>query len=176
MASIDSKIARGAAWMLAFKMLDKVTGLLSTIILARMLTPGDFGLVAMAMVLLGGMYLLVSFSFDIQLIQNPKAGPDHFNTAWTFNVIFATVCALCMTAIAIPASAYYDQPDLEIVMEAGMTKKWGEDWRGQAGIDQGTNQTTPAGWRKRLPAPPLAGVSALSASTRRWRRSQRSAR
>ena len=62
------------------------------------------------------------------------------------------------------------------VMEAGMTKKWGEDWRRHLGIDQATNQTRPTGWRKRMPATPLAGVSELSASTRRWRRSPRSAR
>jgi GT2 family glycosyltransferase len=62
------------------------------------------------------------------------------------------------------------------VMEAGMTTKWGEDWRRHAGIDAETTQTRPVGWRERLPAPPLAGVSRLSASTRRWRLPERSVR
>jgi GT2 family glycosyltransferase len=62
------------------------------------------------------------------------------------------------------------------VMEEGMTRKWGEDWRSQAGIDPATSQTRPVRWRERLPAPPMVGVSLLSASIRRWRLSQRSVR
>lgn len=53
------------------------------------------------------------------------------------------------------------------VMEAGMIKKWGDQWRRRAAIDPATSQTQPAGWRARLPAPRIARVSRLSASTRR---------
>lgn len=116
MASLDSKIARGAAWMLAFKMLDKVTGLLSTIILARMLAPGDFGLVAMAMVLLGAMNLLVSFSFDVSLIQKQNANRDDYDTAWTFTVLFSAICAVILAIGAGPAAAFYREPRLEVVI------------------------------------------------------------
>lgn len=62
------------------------------------------------------------------------------------------------------------------VMEAGMTKKWGEEWRRHVGIDPATNQTRPARRRERLPAPAIVRVSRFSASTRRWRLSQRSVR
>jgi GT2 family glycosyltransferase len=54
------------------------------------------------------------------------------------------------------------------VMEAGMTQKWGEDWRHQAGIDPATKQTQSAGWRERLPSPSLARrmKTTMSASDR----------
>lgn len=115
-SEINVKIAKGAIWMVAFKFLDRGIGLVSTLILARMLVPEDFGLVAMAMILNSALSLLVSFSFDVQLIQNPKAGPEHFNTAWTFNVIFATVCGIALAALAIPASVYYNEPRLENIL------------------------------------------------------------
>ncbi|MEW6372836.1 MAG: lipopolysaccharide biosynthesis protein [Pseudomonadota bacterium] len=115
-SEIDAKIAKGAVWMIAFKFLDRGIGLISTLILARMLVPEDFGLVAMSMILIAAMQLLVSFGFDVQLIQNPKAGPEHFNTAWTFNVIFATVCGICLAALAVPAVHYYDEPRLEPIL------------------------------------------------------------
>lgn len=102
--------------MLAFKMLDKVTGLVSTIILARMLTPGDFGLVAMAMVLLGAMYLLVSFSFDVSLIQKQNATRDDYDTAWTFTILFSAICAVILAIAAGPAAVFYREPRLEMVM------------------------------------------------------------
>jgi O-antigen/teichoic acid export membrane protein len=115
-SELDARIAKGAVWMVAFKFLDRGIGLLSTLILARMLVPADFGLVAMSMILIAAMQLLVSFSFDVQLIQNPKAGPEHFNTAWTFNVIFATVCGIALAGLAIPAAHYYNEPRLENIL------------------------------------------------------------
>ncbi|QNA90821.1 lipopolysaccharide biosynthesis protein [Massilia sp. Dwa41.01b] len=115
-SEIDAKIAKGAVWMVAFKFLDRGIGLISTLILARMLVPADFGLVAMSMILIAAMQLLVSFSFDVQLVQNPKAGPEHFNTAWTFNVIFATVCGIALAGLAIPAAQYYNEARLENIL------------------------------------------------------------
>src|SRR6266853_862590 len=45
-ASLGSRIARGAAWMVVFKLLDRSIGIVSVVILARLLVPADFGLVA----------------------------------------------------------------------------------------------------------------------------------
>ena len=44
-----AQIARGAAWMVLFRLFDRSVGIVSTTILARLLVPADFGLVAMAM-------------------------------------------------------------------------------------------------------------------------------
>ena len=42
-------IAKGAAWMVLFRLFDRSIGVVSTTLLARLLVPADFGLVAMAM-------------------------------------------------------------------------------------------------------------------------------
>ncbi|QYF95065.1 lipopolysaccharide biosynthesis protein [Massilia sp. PAMC28688] len=102
--------------MLAFKMLDKVVGLLSTIVLARMLVPADFGLVAMAMVLIAAMNVLVAFGFDVSLIQKQNANRDDFDTAWTFTVLFSAICAIILALGAGPAAAFYREPRLELVL------------------------------------------------------------
>jgi lipopolysaccharide exporter len=114
--SVNRQIARGAAWMVAFKMVDNALGLVSTLVLARMLAPADFGLVSMCMVLMAAMTLLMSFSFDIQLIQNPNAGREHFDTAWTFNVLFATGCGILMALLAPATASFYREPRLELIV------------------------------------------------------------
>lgn len=116
--SINKQIAKGAAWMVAFKMVDKCIGLVSTIVLARMLQPEDFGLVAMSMVLLSALNLLISFGFEVQLIQNRNAGRDQFDTAWTFTVIFSCACGLALALLAAPASQFYREPRLEAIIFA----------------------------------------------------------
>jgi lipopolysaccharide exporter len=116
MNDINSKIAHGAVWMVAFKLIDRSAGLVSTIILARLLSPADFGLVAMAMVLIAALQLMVSFSFDVLLIQNPQAARDEFDTAWTFNCLFACAAAMVLALLAHPASIFYSEPRLTPVI------------------------------------------------------------
>ena len=102
--------------MVSFKLIDRGLGLVSTVILARLLIPEDFGLVAMAMILIGALQLLISFSFDVPLIQNQNAGRDQFDTAWTFNVLFASLCAVVLAVIAEPAAHFYREQRLEVVI------------------------------------------------------------
>lgn len=75
------EIARGAAWMLLFKAVDRVLGIVSTLLLARLLVPADSGLVAMAMSVIAVIELATAFSFEVAIIQKPHLGRTHFDTA-----------------------------------------------------------------------------------------------
>ena len=46
--SLGNMVAKGAAWMTTFKIVDRCTAVLSTSILARLLVQEDFGFVALA--------------------------------------------------------------------------------------------------------------------------------
>lgn len=107
---IQSKMLRGAAWMVLFKLFDKSLGLISTLILVRLLTPADFGLVAMAMSFVTMAEVLTAFGFDLALIQNKDAGDEHFHTAWTLNVIFGALASVVLLALAWPAAHFYENP------------------------------------------------------------------
>lgn len=110
------EIARGAAWMLLFKAVDRALGIFSTLLLARLLVPADFGLLAMAMSVIAVIELATAFSFEIALIQNPCPQRSHFDTAWTLNVLFALGCGAAIAALAYPAAAFYVEPRLAPVM------------------------------------------------------------
>ena len=112
----NRKIARGAAWMVSFKLIDRAIGLATTIVLARLLVPADFGVVAMAMVVIGAVELLGAFSFDMSLIHQPTAPRENYDTAWTLTLIVALFSGVCLGALAQPASAFFHEPRLEAVM------------------------------------------------------------
>lgn len=116
MENVSSKMAKGAAWMVGFKLVERSIGLVSTVILARLLSPDDFGLVAIATAFLGLLVLLTSFSFDVALIQNQHAGRELYDTAWTFNVIFAVILTLLLVMTAIPLSMFYNEVRLEKIL------------------------------------------------------------
>lgn len=111
-----SSIARGAAWMVLFKVLDRSVGLVSTLVLARLLTPADFGLVAMATAVVALVELMSAFGFDVALIQRRDVTRAHYDTAWTFNVILGVGIGVLIAALAIPASEFYREPRLALIM------------------------------------------------------------
>ncbi len=109
-------MARGAAWNVLFRVADRGIGLVSTIILARLLIPADFGLVALATSLIGLLTLLGDFGFDLALIQHPNAQRRHFDTVWTFNVAFGLATAVVLLLLADAAASFYNEPRLVPVM------------------------------------------------------------
>lgn len=118
MTELKSRMAKGAAWLILFRLVERGIGFISTLILARLLVPADFGLVAMATSILAALDLMGAFSFDMALIQNQNATRRHYDTAWTFGVVFGLLKAAGMVALAIPASAFFNEPRVEFVMYA----------------------------------------------------------
>jgi lipopolysaccharide exporter len=109
-ASTQGKMVRGAAWMVLFKLIERSLGLVSTLILARLLSPHDFGMVAMALSFIFMAELLTSFGFDVALIQNQSAGDQFYHTAWTCNAALGFAIFLVMAAAATPIAAFYAEP------------------------------------------------------------------
>lgn len=116
METFSRKMQAGAVWTLLARFMEQSLGIVSTIILARLLVPDDFGVVAMAMSIAVAMELFSAFSFDTALIQNQKAQRRHYDTAWTLNVAFGIFTSVLLLLLAVPAAHFYKEPRLDAVM------------------------------------------------------------
>ncbi len=114
--SVRSRMARGAAWMVLLRVVDRMIGLVSTVVLARLLVPGDFGLIALAASLLGMLEVLGAVGMDMALIQRADARREHYDTAWTFHVLFGLATAGVVAGLARPFASFYGDPRLLPVM------------------------------------------------------------
>jgi lipopolysaccharide exporter len=110
--NIDRAMTKGALWMILARLGDRSLGLVSTVVLVRLLAPSDFGLIAMGMSIIAVCELIGQLGFDMALIQNRHAGRKHYDTAWTFNVIFAGVTSIGLLLLAVPAAKFYGEPRL----------------------------------------------------------------
>lgn len=108
--------ARGALWMVLFKLLERGLGLISTLVLARVLLPKDFGIVAMALSVVALLEIFTAFGMDTVLIQRQNATTEHFNTAWSLNVLAGCAIGAAVALLALPASHFYHEPRLLPVM------------------------------------------------------------
>jgi O-antigen/teichoic acid export membrane protein len=102
--------------MIAVRTLDRGLGFISTIVLARLLVPEDFGLVAMATSVLALLEMLSAFGFDVALIRQTSSDRTDYDTAWTFNVLVGLTVALVLVLLAYPAARFYGEPRLVRVM------------------------------------------------------------
>lgn len=116
--AIGKTLAKGAVWMVALKFIERALGLISTLILARLLVPQDFGLIAIAMSILGLLEVLGSFGFDIALIQNQRADRRYYDTAWTLTVGYGVLSSIAIICIAVPCAHFFREPRLEYVLYA----------------------------------------------------------
>ncbi|MCU0949504.1 MAG: lipopolysaccharide biosynthesis protein [Burkholderiaceae bacterium] len=116
--TIQGKMARGATWMLGFRLADRALAFVSTIILARVLVPADFGLVAMAMSVIAMIELAGAFSFEVPLIQRADPTRAHYDTTWTLRLLFSLLCGLLIVALALPAAAFYGDARIAPIMLA----------------------------------------------------------
>lgn len=115
---MSRQIASGVGWMVLFKLLDRGLAIVSTLILARLLVPADFGLVAMAMSVIAVLELATSFSFEVALIQRQQLERTHYDTAWSLNALLALACAAATALLAYPTAVFYAEPRLTAVMLA----------------------------------------------------------
>jgi len=116
MISVNKQMAKGAVWMVLFKTFERSIGMISLMILARLLTPADFGTVAIATAITALLDLLSAFGFDIALIQNSDPPREHFDTVWSFEVLFGLFGATVLVVGSGAIADFYNQPKLQPVM------------------------------------------------------------
>ncbi len=68
-----ARCSGGSVWMIALRWSIRLTGLVSTIVLARLLVPADFGIVAMAMVVVGMLEILNQTGQKLAIIRHAGA-------------------------------------------------------------------------------------------------------
>ncbi|MBL0394128.1 lipopolysaccharide biosynthesis protein [Ramlibacter monticola] len=93
-----------------------VLATLSTILLARFLTPEDFGLVAIAISVLAISNSLTELSLVKALIRVPVISDDHLATAFTLEAIRSTLLGGLLASLASPLASLYGDRRLVAIM------------------------------------------------------------
>lgn len=114
--NIRRRMFRGAIWTVLYRLADRTLGLASTFVLAHLLMPADFGIVAMATSLIALLQLIAYFGLDIALLRQNDSTPDHFNCVWTLNVLCGCGIAALMLGLSIPAAHFYHEPRVTLVI------------------------------------------------------------
>jgi lipopolysaccharide exporter len=116
--SLEGKIFTGAGWILGWRMATRGLGLISTLVLVRLLLPADFGLIALAM---GFTQVIESMSFlgvEDALVREHKPSRSLYDTGFTLNLLRALATAAALAALAQPMAEWFVEPRLTTVLYA----------------------------------------------------------
>ena len=91
--SLLSRTARGAGWVMAWRLGMRVLGLTSTLILVRLLAPADFGLIALATGFVQSVDGLMSLGTEEAVIREAAPSRSVYDTAFTLNALRGLVAS-----------------------------------------------------------------------------------
>jgi len=104
--SPGQSLTSGAVIMVAMRWADRLIGIASTFILARILVPDDFGIVAMASVVVAFADIIFDLGINVALIQKKNPSQAYYNTAWTLRIL-QTACVAAVLMVLAPFAAEY---------------------------------------------------------------------
>ena len=111
--SLRQRVIAGSAWTMASFGLGQLLRFASNIVLARLLSPEIFGLMALVNLFLRGTQMLSDVGIGPSVTQSARGeSRDFLATAWTLQLVRGAVLALLCLALARPMGWFYDQPTL----------------------------------------------------------------
>ena len=105
MISLGQQVATGAAWMVLLRVVDRLVGIISVSVLARLLLPEHFGVVALASSLVGLIEAMSDFGIDLALIRAQQPDRRLYDTAWTIRILRAVALGLVLVTVARPVAS-----------------------------------------------------------------------
>lgn len=116
MTTAKPNLIHGAFLAIAMRWTDRLIGLVSTIILARLLVPADFGVIATASIVIALADVLMEMGVYVVLMQNKNPTEAHYNTAWTIRFIQTSIMTALVLLAAPLAADYFNNPALTPVI------------------------------------------------------------
>lgn len=114
--SVARKVATGTAWLIAVRFVSRTLGVVSTLVVARALVPGDFGLVAMATAFSQSVDAFSEVGLREALVRHPTEASDLYDTAFTMQAVRGFLTASVIAAAVPFAGRWFGEPRLAPIL------------------------------------------------------------
>lgn len=114
--SITANILKSSSFLILLRFVQRGIGFVSTLILARLLTPQDFGIVAIAVTILYFFDAMSSLGSEQYIVQKTHVSNEDLNTAWTVEIVFKIIFFFLLI-ISVPIiTDYYKNNELANIL------------------------------------------------------------
>ena len=112
MADLKGRSIRGGAVTMAAQGVRFVLQMGSTVVLARLLTPQDFGLIAMVTAVTGFVVMFKDMGLSMATVQRAEVNHGQISTLFWINVVLSIGVMLVIAALAPVIAWFYGEPRL----------------------------------------------------------------
>lgn len=116
--NINPKITliKGALWTVGTRWSIKFLGFLNTVIMARLVLPSDYGVVAMATLVVGLIHAFTDIGAETAILRIKEPTRDEIDSAWTLRLFQSLGVSFLMIFIAPFTALYFNEPRVQYIL------------------------------------------------------------
>jgi len=116
MNDLKSKTLKGILWSAIDKTGVKAVAFIVSIVIARILSPADYGIIGMILVFIVIANIFIDSGMSQALVQRKNRSPEDMATAFYFNVAISVICYIVLFFCAPAIANFYSVPILVPVL------------------------------------------------------------
>lgn len=116
--SLRRKVVRGGVWLTLGDGIARVLSVGKLIILGRLLSPHDFGLLGIALLALGWLEHFTESGFKTALVRKRGDIHEYLDTSWTVQILRAIALSIVVFAAAPLAARFFGAPEATPIIRA----------------------------------------------------------
>lgn len=113
---LAEKVVQGGIWIFGFRTISKILGFIRTIVLARLLSPIDFGLFGISLLALSILETFSQTGVQPALIRKKDNIQSYMDTAWTISVIRGVILFLILIISAPVFAKFFNSPQATTII------------------------------------------------------------
>lgn len=114
--NLKSRAVKGGGIVVFARAVNFLVHTVGTIVLARLLSPEDFGLLAMVLTITGFFVLFKDLGLSDATVQSPSINHKQVSTLFWINVFFSVAILLVIIAISPLVAEFYSEPKLRLII------------------------------------------------------------
>ncbi len=114
--SLAAKTVRAAGWMVTWRFVTRTLGTFSMFVLARLLSPMDFGLVALAGAFARAIDAMATLGIQDVMLREKHPDESYYSTGFTLGLIRTGIASIIIAAAAYPVGRFFGDERLSYIL------------------------------------------------------------
>lgn len=114
--TLSQKVVKGGFWVFFLRIVNRGFSLIRLIVLARVLSPNDFGLMGIALLTMSTLETFSQTGFQQALIQKKENIESYLNSVWTILILRGFILFIILYFIAPYAAIFFGAPEAKPII------------------------------------------------------------
>ena len=115
--TLSQKVVKGGFWVFLLRIVNRGVSLVRLIILARILSPSDFGLLGIALLTMSTLETFSQTGFQQALIQKKEDIRSYLDASWTALILRGFILFVILYFIAPYAAIFFNVPEAKPIIQ-----------------------------------------------------------